>query len=146
MQGLHCYPGFPPVTMNRGYSLLWGVAFSFVGAPLVGEHRLKAPGLQYLWLPASRSWAHLWVVVHGLCCSEASGVFPDQGSNLCLLQWKYRLLTTRPSGKFFLKTKLSKFYSPSTPLSSPCLRLCPLQHSQSGVGLSGLLSCTLLGI
>ena len=27
----------------------------------------------------------LSVAVHGLSCSKASGIFPDQGSNLCLL-------------------------------------------------------------
>ena len=28
------------------------------------------------------------VVVHGLSCSEACGIFPDQGLNLCLLHWQ----------------------------------------------------------
>ena len=47
---------------------------------------------------------------------------------------------------FFFKTKLSRFYSPPAPPSSPCLLLCPLPHSQSGEGFSGLLSCNLLGV
>ena len=83
--------------------------------------------------------------MHGLCCSEACGIFPDQGSNLCLLLWKYGLLTNRLSGMFFLKTKLSRFYSPPAPPSSPCLMLCPL-HSQSRECFSGLLCCNLLGV
>ena len=28
------------------------------------------------------------VVAHGLSCSEARGIFRDQGSNLCLLHWQ----------------------------------------------------------
>ena len=28
------------------------------------------------------------VVVHGLSCSAAGGIFPDQGSNLCPLHWQ----------------------------------------------------------
>ena len=28
------------------------------------------------------------VVVHGLSCSAACGIFPDQGSNLCALHWQ----------------------------------------------------------
>ena len=28
------------------------------------------------------------VVVHGLSCSAACGIFPDQGSNLCPLNWQ----------------------------------------------------------
>ena len=28
------------------------------------------------------------VVMHGVSCSEARGIFPDQGSNLCLLHWQ----------------------------------------------------------
>ena len=28
------------------------------------------------------------VVAHGLCCPAACGIFPDQGSNLCPLDWQ----------------------------------------------------------
>ena len=27
-------------------------------------------------------------MVHGLSCSVAGGIFPDQGLNLCLLHWQ----------------------------------------------------------
>ena len=27
-------------------------------------------------------------MAHGLSCSEARGIFPDQGSNLCPLRWQ----------------------------------------------------------
>ena len=31
---------------------------------------------------------------------HAGSEFPDQGSDLCPLQWKHRVLITGPSGKF----------------------------------------------
>ena len=36
------------------------------------------------------------VVVRGLRCSEACGIFLDQGSNPCLQHWPGRFPTTRP--------------------------------------------------
>ena len=41
-----------------------------------------APGL---WIRGST------VVAQGLSCSAACGIFPDQGSNLCLLHWQANL-------------------------------------------------------
>ena len=38
------------------------------------------------------------VVAHGLSCSMACGIFPDQGSNPCPLHLG-RFLTTAPTGK-----------------------------------------------
>ena len=36
-------------------------------------------------------------MVHRLSCSKACGVFPDQGSNQCLLHWQvYSLLSSHP--------------------------------------------------
>ena len=37
------------------------------------------------------------VVVHGLCCPEACGMFPDQGSNPCPVAGRF--FTTGPPGK-----------------------------------------------
>ena len=39
------------------------------------------------------------VVAHGLSCSAACGIFPDQGSNPCPLHWQADSLTTAPPGK-----------------------------------------------
>ena len=33
------------------------------------------------------AWASV-IVAHGLSCSAACGIFPDQGSNLCPLHWQ----------------------------------------------------------
>ena len=40
----------------------------------------------------------LYTVVHQLSCSKACGIFPDQGSNLCLLHWQADSLPLRHQG------------------------------------------------
>ena len=45
-----------------------------VAASLVAEHKLQTRRLP--------------VVAHGLSCSAACGIVPDQGSNLCPLHWQ----------------------------------------------------------
>ena len=74
----------------------WGL-FSFVlhrllvlADPLVEER-----GLQGTWasVVAACGRGIVWhtgsvVVAHGLHCSEACGIFPDQGLNACLLHWQ----------------------------------------------------------
>ena len=53
----------------------WGLLSSRgCQASLFAEHRFKAPGLQQLWLRFS--------------CSEARGIFPNQGLNLRPLHWQ----------------------------------------------------------
>ena len=42
------------------------------------------------------------VVVQGLSCSKACGIFPDQGSNPCLLHWQADLLPQSCQRSFFL--------------------------------------------
>ena len=54
---------------------------------LVPAHRLSALGLQQLPVLAHVATASV-VVAHGLSCSTACGIFPDQGSNLCPLHWQ----------------------------------------------------------
>ena len=49
---------------------------------------------------ACRVWnAGSTVVVHGLSCSVASAIFPDQGLNPCPLNWQARVLFTVPPEK-----------------------------------------------
>ena len=49
-------------------------------------------------------------MVHGLCCSAACGIFPDQGLNLCPLHWQADSLPLlhqgNPSLSIFLKNYL----------------------------------------
>ena len=78
----------------------WGLIFVVVRglliavASLVAEHRLQVHGLQQLWhvgsvVVAGRlQSADSVVVAHGLSCSAACGIFPDQGSNPCPLHWQ----------------------------------------------------------
>ena len=65
--GLCCWGDFAPVAGSQGYShvaehRLWGTRTSVVAAP-------------GLWSTGSTA------VTHGLSCSVACGIFPDQGSN-----------------------------------------------------------------
>ena len=76
-----------------GYLLLCGI-FSSCGE----QGLLSSCGAAFsLW------WLLLWSTgfrALTFSCPTACGVFPDQGSNLCPLQWKHWILTTEPPGKF----------------------------------------------
>ena len=67
-------------------------------ASLVAEHRLQ--GVQGSGLVARGLWsAGSAVGAHGLSCSMACGIFPEQGSNQCPLALQDGFLTTGPPGK-----------------------------------------------
>ena len=70
MLHFRCCAGFPVVAASTGYSLIAVLKLLIAVASLV------VPGLM---------GTGLTVMVHGLCCSVAYGIFPDQGSNPCLL-------------------------------------------------------------
>ena len=82
--GLHCCACFSLVAATKGCSLVAEHRLLIMGAALVVEHRLSGTG-----------WT---VAAHGLSCSTACGIFPDQGLNLCLLHW---LVDSLPPGKPF---------------------------------------------
>ena len=46
------------------------------------------------------------IVAHGFICLKACGIFPNEGSNQCPLQWQADSLTTGPP------EKSSLFFSP----------------------------------
>ena len=78
---------------GQGYSLVVCRLLPAVSS-LVAKHRLQAHRLQQLWhmgsvvvTPGLQSTGSI-VVVGGLCCSVACGIFLDQGSNPCLLHWQ----------------------------------------------------------
>ena len=83
--GLHCCVGFslvPGATLVAMRGLL--IAMVSLAAELWGERASI-------------------VVAHGLSCSLVCGIFPDQGSNLCLLLWQADSLplSTREAPAFF---------------------------------------------
>ena len=101
-------PGLSLVVASRGYSSLWCVGFSLqsMGSRCTGfsscstrAQKLQhtgptACGLQQLQhgdsVVAERGLksAGSVAVVHGLSCSAACGILPDQGFNLCPLHWQ----------------------------------------------------------
>ena len=71
MLGLRCCVGFSLVVESEGYSLVAVGRLLFTVTSLVAEHRLQGMGSV--------------VVVYGVSCSVAYGIFLDQGLSLCLL-------------------------------------------------------------
>ena len=63
--------------------------FSRCGAPALGHVGVSSCGTwdQKLRFPGSRAQTQV-VVVHGLSCSMACGIFPDQRSNPRLVHWQ----------------------------------------------------------
>ena len=61
--------------LHAGFLQLWGVGASHCGG-------FSCCGVQALGMRAPV------VVTHGLRCSAACGIFPDQGSNTCPLHWQ----------------------------------------------------------
>ena len=88
------YSGFSLVAVSRGCSLVVVHGLFIAVASLVAEHgALGCTGfsssgtwVQEFWFLGSRAQTGS-IVVHGLTCPEACGIFPDLGLNLCLLHW-----------------------------------------------------------
>ena len=87
MLGLCCCLSFSLVAVSGGYSSLQCVGFSMQWLPFFQRMGSRVLGLEQLQFPGLWSTG-LIVVVHGLSCSVACGIFPDQGSNPCLLHWQ----------------------------------------------------------
>ena len=89
MLGLHCWTvEISLVEVRGGSSSLQGARFSLRGLPWMWN-----PGSRALGFGGCRTWAHLSCVralqtMQGPRCSEACGIFPDQGWSLCLLNWQ----------------------------------------------------------
>ena len=86
--------GFSPVAESGGYPLAGVRGLLTTAAPPVGSTGSRALGLQKLWLvgsvaaaPGLQSTGSV-VVAHRFSCSEACGIFSDQGSNPFLLHWQ----------------------------------------------------------
>ena len=83
------------LVVSRGYFLVAVHGLFIAVASLVVEHgALGCTGfsssgtwVQEFWFLGSRAQTGS-IVVHGLTCPEACGIFPDLGLNLCLLHWQ----------------------------------------------------------
>ena len=98
MLGLCSCIGFSLVSVIGGSSLTVVCGLLTEGASLVAEHRLWstwAPAVAVCGFSSCGSRASSTgsiFVAHGLICSVACGIFPDQGLNLCLLNWQVNSL------------------------------------------------------
>ena len=92
--GLRCCARSLSSCSERGLLFIAVRGLLIVVAALVAEPWLQAHGLQQLWHAASvvvargLQSAGSVVAAHGLSCSVACGIFPDQGSNPCPLHWQ----------------------------------------------------------
>ena len=84
--GLRCNAGFSLVARIGGCSLVAMCGLLVAVASFVAEHE-QGTGASVVVAPGLQS-TNSTVVAHRLCCSVVCGVFPDQGSNLCLLHWQ----------------------------------------------------------
>ena len=92
--GLHCCTGLSLDAANEGSSLVaecglslqWLLPLRSTGSEAHGRQQSQPAGSA---VAAPRLWSTDSVVVaHGLCCSVACPIFPDQGLNPCLLHWQ----------------------------------------------------------
>ena len=91
---------FSLVVASRGYSSLWSKGFSSWWLLL-----FQSLGFRY---------TGSVVVAHGLSCSEARGIFPDQGSNPCPPHWQvdfYSLHHQRSPIKTFILSQCRILYT-----------------------------------
>ena len=92
-------------------------------ASLVAEHRLQSRRRS----STGSSRAGAVAVAHGPSCSAACGLFPDQGSNPCSLNWQADSQPLRhqgsPTMQFFMSRTRSTTNCPDTHFSDFCFVL-----------------------
>ena len=93
------------------FSLWWLLLLLSTGSRVCELQQLQREGSEVL-VPRSQSTDSV-VVAYRLSCSTASGIFPDQGSNPCLLHWQVDSFTTELPVKPYLCLLIGKF-RPST--------------------------------
>ena len=82
--GLCCYSGSSPVSASGGYPSWWYTHIYHCGFSCVG-HGLSDAWASEVAVNGLKSTGSI-VVAHWFSCSVAYGIFPDQGSNPCLLR------------------------------------------------------------
>ena len=73
------------MVVSGAYSLMLGLLIAV--ASLVFEQRLQGAQASVVTAPGLQSIGSV-AAAHGLSCSAARGIFPDQGSNRYLLHWQ----------------------------------------------------------
>ena len=86
MLDLRCCAGVSLVGASRGYSLVVVPGLLTVVASLVERHSLYIAWASVVGVPGLQSTDSV-VVVHGLSCSAACGIFPAHRWNPHLLHW-----------------------------------------------------------
>ena len=117
--GLHGCLGCSPVAASKGYSLVAMHELLIAVVFLVMKHWLQAAGFSSwsTWpltsaVVASRILSTgLIVVAHGLSCSAACEIFPDQGLNPCLLHWQAYALPLSHQGSPSIVSSYLKCYA-----------------------------------
>ena len=96
--GLRRCAGFSLVVASRGYSLVAVSSFLTAVAALVEKLLEDGPSgarASAAGAPGLVSTGSI-VAAHRLSCSVACAIFPDQGSNLCLLHWQAASSPNKP--------------------------------------------------
>ena len=95
--GLCCCLGFSLVGTSRGYSLVAVLRLLITVASPVMEYGLSGIRASVVVACGLYSIGSI-VVVYGLSCFSACGIFWDQGSKLCLLHWQAYFLPLSHQG------------------------------------------------
>ena len=112
--------GAPLHLLGKGLSLLWLLLSWSTASRVCGLQQLEHVG-SVAAAPGFQNTGSI-VVVRGLSCSKACGIFPDQGSNPCFLLLAGGFFTTEPPG------------TPSNPLITFEL---PIMHNGKGINVFG---------
>ena len=124
--------GLSLVAVSGGYSLLWCTGFSLRWLLLLRSMGSRRTGFSSCGARASVVVTRgLWstgsvVAAHGISCSVACGIFPDQSSNPCPLHWQAILnhCTTREVPHCVVLTCISQMTTDVEHLFIRLLALC----------------------
>jgi len=115
--------------LGKGFSLLWLLLSWSTACRLCGLQQLEHVGSVAV-APGFQNTDSI-VVVRGLSCSKACGIFPDQGSNPCFLLLAGGFFTTEP---------------PRDVLIVPLITFeLPIMHNGKGINVFGRKELMCLG-
>ena len=124
--GLCCWQGTSLVVMSGNYSSLQCMGFLLWWLLLLQSTCSSNCG--------SRALVGSVVVAHGLSCSAACGILPDQGSNPCLLHWQVDWATTEAQGQYLPRRETVASFKSEHPLGEFLSTSPPSALLRSGWG------------